>query len=111
MNVPDHGHVVWLHFNPQARHEQAGHSPALVLSPASYNGRIGRALFCPMTSQIKGYPVEVRIEGNSAISGVALAGQIKNLDWRVWGVKYVATADVSVFEEVVAKFEALLHPE
>lgn len=57
--VPDRGDIVWLQFNPQAGHEQAGHRPALVLSPASYNRRSGLMLCCPMTSQRKGYPFEV----------------------------------------------------
>ncbi|ACU90617.1 endoribonuclease MazF [Desulfomicrobium baculatum] len=111
MYVPDRGHAVWMNFTPQAGHEQAGHRPALVISPASYNGRTGLLLCCPITSQIKGYPFEVRIEGNPLISGVALADQITNLDWRVRGVKFVASVDESVLEEVVAKFEALLRGE
>jgi mRNA interferase MazF len=111
MYVPDRGHAVWMNFTPQAGHEQAGHRPALVISPASYNGRTGLLLYCPITSQIKGYPFEVRIEGNPLISGVALADQIKNLDWRVRGVKFVTSVDESVLEEVVAKFEALLRGE
>ena len=111
MYVPDRGHAVWMNFTPQAGHEQAGHRPALVISPASYNGRTGLALCCPITSQIKGYPFEVKIEGNPLISGVALADQIKNLDWRVRGVKFVTVVDESVLEEVVAKVEALLHPQ
>ncbi|NCC04933.1 MAG: endoribonuclease MazF [Proteobacteria bacterium] len=111
MYVPDRGHAVWMNFNPQAGHEQAGHRPALVISPASYNGLTGLVLCCPITSQIKGYPFEVRIEANPLISGVALADQIKNLDWRVQGVKFVAKVDASVLEEVVAKFEALLRSE
>ena len=44
--VPDAGDIVWLQFDPQARHEQAGHRPAVVLSPASYNGRAGMILCC-----------------------------------------------------------------
>lgn len=60
--VPDRGDIVWLQFNPQAGHEQAGHRPALVLSPASYNRRSGLMLCCPMTSQRKGYPFEVVVE-------------------------------------------------
>jgi mRNA interferase MazF len=111
MYVPDRGHAVWMNFNPQVGHEQAGHRPALVISPASYNGRTGLLLCCPITSQIKGYPFEVKIEGNPLISGAALADQIKNLDWRVRGVKFVTEVDDSVLEEVVAKFEALLRSE
>jgi mRNA interferase MazF len=60
--VPDAGDVVWLHFDPQAGHEQAGHRPALVLSPARYNGARGMMICCPMTSKIKGYPFEVLVK-------------------------------------------------
>ena len=108
MYVPDRGHIVWLHFNPRAGHEQAGHRPALVLSPAAYNGKTGLALFCPITNQVKGYPFEVAITGIPSISGVALADQVKNLDWRIRGAKFVGTVDDAVLTEVIARFEALL---
>ena len=77
--VPEAGDIVWLHFTPQAGHEQAGHRPALVLSPASYN-RIGLMLCCPMTTKAKGYPFEVPIAGKDG--SVVLSDQIKSLDWR-----------------------------
>jgi mRNA interferase MazF len=81
--VPEAGDLVWLSFDPQAGHEQAGHRPALVISPASYN-RIGLMLCCPMTTRAKGYPFEVAIaparEGDPP--SVALADQVKSLDWR-----------------------------
>ena len=78
--VPDAGDVVWLEFDPQAGHEQAGHLPALVLSPASYNAKVGLMIACPLTTQIKGYPFEVPIAG--ARDSAALADQVKSLDWR-----------------------------
>jgi mRNA interferase MazF len=78
--VPDAGDIVWLHFTPHAGHEQAGHRPAVVLSPALYNGKTGLMLCCPMTTQIKGYPFEVAIAGKPP--SVALADQVKSLDWR-----------------------------
>src|SRR5260370_11491480 len=79
--VPDAGDIVWLSFDPQARREQAGHRPALVLSPAAYNGKTSLMLCCPMTTRIKGYPFEVQIAGPTP--SAALADQIKSLDWRV----------------------------
>ena len=53
--VPDSGDIVWLEFDPQAGHEQAGHEqaghrPALVLSPASYNGKTGLMVCCPLST-------------------------------------------------------------
>lgn len=78
--VPDAGDIVWLEFDPQAGHEQAGHRPALVLSPAIYNGRIGLMLCCPMTTKIKGYPFEVIVPGKP--ESAVLADQVKSLDWK-----------------------------
>jgi mRNA interferase MazF len=77
--VPDSGDVVWLRFDPQAGHEHASHRPAVVISPAAYNGKTGLMLCCPMATQVKGYPFEVAIAGNRP--GVALADQVKSLDW------------------------------
>ena len=77
--VPESGDIVWLQFDPQAGHEQAGHRPALVLSPATYNGKTGLMLCCPMTTQIKGYPFEVLVKGKKP--GAVLSDQVKSLDW------------------------------
>src|SRR5271154_6390265 len=78
--VPDVGDVVWLNFDPQAGHEQAGHRPCLVLSPARYNRLSGMMIGCPMTSRIKNYVFEVLVDGKRP--SVVLADQIKSFDWR-----------------------------
>ena len=77
--VPEAGDIVWLQFDPQAGHEQAGHRPAVVVSPAAYNGKTGLMLCFPMTTQIKGYPFEVVITGDRP--SAVLSDQIKSLDW------------------------------
>ncbi len=89
--IPDTGHIVWLQFDPQAGHEQAGHRPAIVLSPQAYNAKTSRMFCCPLTTKIKGYPFEVSIAGNSTPS-VALADQLKCLDWKARGAIYKSTA-------------------
>ena len=73
--VPERGDAIWITLTPQARHEQAGRRPAVVLSPASYNGKVGLAVLCPITSQIKGYPFEVAIPEGLRVSGAILADQ------------------------------------
>ena len=47
--VPERGDAIWINFNPQAGHEQAGRRPAIVLSPERYNGKVGLCLLCPIT--------------------------------------------------------------
>jgi mRNA interferase MazF len=109
--IPNRGDVVWLQFTPQAGHEQAGRRPALVLSPASYNGRVGLAIFCPITSQVKGYPFEVRVPPGLTIVGAILTDQIKSLDWRVRRAEYSCTLPDDVVETVLQRLGTLLDPE
>ena len=106
--VPERGDVVWLQFAPQAGHEQAGHRPALVVSPRSYNGKVGLALFCPITSQVKGYPFEVTLAPGGKVVGAILSDQLKSLDWRVRDAKKFDSVSDSVLNEVLAKIAALV---
>ena len=105
--VPDAGDIVWLDFNPQAGHEQAGHRPALVVSPAAYNGKTSLMICCPMTTQIKGYPFEVVVAGAQPPT-VVLADQVKSLDWRIRRAKRKGRASADELAEVRAKIVALI---
>ena len=105
--VPERGDIVWLQFNPQSGHEQTGHRPALVLSPREYNRRVGLALFCPITSKVKGYPFEVSVSVKS-IKGVILSDQVKSLDWQARKAKLVARVSEDILAEVMAKLLTLL---
>lgn len=107
--VPDRGDVVWIHFNPQAGHEQAGRRPALVISPAAYNGRVGLALLCPVTRQVKGYPFEVRVPEGLRVSGVVLSDQVRSLDWRARKAESLERVPASVLHEVLQKLGTLVH--
>jgi len=100
--IPQRGDIVWLSFDPQAGHEQAGRRPAFVLSPESYNRKTGLFLACPITSRAKGYPFEIVLPDGLAVSGVILADQIKSLDWRVRRAEFASATDDNVLNEVVS---------
>lgn len=104
--IPGAGDIVWLEFNPQAGHEQAGHRPALVLSPENYNSRTGLMICVPLTTQIKGYPFEVMIDGPRA--QVVLADQVKSFDWQARKAQKKGEASPSEVAEVRAKLSALI---
>ncbi|HEY3230400.1 MAG TPA: endoribonuclease MazF [Roseiflexaceae bacterium] len=108
--IPDRGDAVWITLNPQAGHEQAGRRPAVVLSPAQYNGRVSLALLCPLTTQIKGYPFEVVLPPNLAVTGAVLSDQVKSLDWRVRKAEYICTLPEAVIMEILQKLNTLLGP-
>ncbi len=104
--TPDAGDIVWLNFTPQAGHEQAGHRPALVISPKAYNQKTSLMLCCPMTTQIKNYPFEVRLSSDP--TSVVLADQVKSLDWKIRKAKRKGTASSDELAEVRRKTIALI---
>ena len=106
--VPQRGDVVWLQFTPQAGHEQAGRRPALVISPRAYNEKVGLALFCPITNQIKGYPFEVVLPDGLKATGAVLSDQIKSLDWRARKAKRICVAPSETVQEVLGKVSVLI---
>lgn len=106
--VPERGDDVWIDFNPQAGHEQVGRRPALVLSPSAYNLKVHLALFCPITSQRKGYPFEAVIPEGEQVSGVILSDQVKSLDWQKRNFDFITQLPVETINEVMKKLKTLL---
>ncbi len=104
--VPDVGEIVWINFTPRVGHERAEHHPALVLSPAAYNGKTGLMICCPLTTQIKNYPFEVFIGGTPP--NAVLADQVKSLDWRSRDTKLKGRVSPEQLAEVRAKIHALI---
>lgn len=108
--LPERGDVVWLTFNPQAGHEQAGRRPAVVVSPRAYNAKVGLCLVCPITSQVKGYPFEVALPVELPVAGVALADQLKSLDWEARKVAFIASLPAETTTDILARAATLLGP-
>ena len=106
--VPERGDAIWITLNPQAGHEQSGRRPALVVSPAAYNGKVGLVLLCPITSQVKGYPFEVLIPPRLKVSGAVLSDQVKSLDWRARRAELICRILESTISEVLQKVGVLL---
>lgn len=106
--APDRGDAVWVTFNPQAGHEQAGRRPALVLSPIAYNRKVGLAVLCPITNQIKGYPFEVAIPHGLKVTGAILSDQVKSLDWKARDTKLICKLPSVVTDEALKKLNTLL---
>ena len=106
--IPERGDVVWLDFQPQAGHEQAGRRPAVVLSPGKYNARAGLALLCPITSRAKGYPFEVAVPAECGVTGVALADHVKSLDWRARRAEFICRLPAPVISDILARLAVLI---
>ena len=109
--APGRGDVVWVTMATQVGHEQAGRRPAVVLSPRSYNDKVGMALLCPITSNRKSYPFEVELPRDLPVSGVILVDQIRSLDWRARDAEFICTLPKEVTDEVLSKLALLTSDE
>jgi len=107
---PERGDLIWLDFDPQSGREQGGRRPALVLSPAQYNERIGLCLACPVTNQAKGYPFEVALPDGAAATGVVLCDHVKSQDWRARNSAFIGRASDDLMKEVLERVRTLLPP-
>ena len=106
--IPSRGDAVWITLNPQAGHEQSGRRPAVILSPGVYNDKVGLAILCPITNQIRGYPFEVLITSGLAVSGAILSDQVKSLDWRAREAELICKLADNIISETLQKLSVLL---
>lgn len=112
---PERGDFVHLDFSPSAGHEQAGGHYGLVLSTASFSKATGHALVCPITSNIRGWPLEVLVpkgllppKKGEAVDSVVLSYQVKSLDYRERSIAYVCRAPDDILDEALEKVRAIL---
>jgi mRNA interferase MazF len=106
--TPSRGHLIWLNFTPKTGHEQAGRRLALVISPEKYNKKVGLAILCPITNQIKNYPFEVKISDGLGVTGVILSDQVKSLDWQARKAEFIQEIPKDVVDEVLQKLNTLI---
>ena len=106
--TPKRGDLVWINMNPHVGHEQAGRRPAIILSPISYNKKVGLAILCPITNHIKGYPFEVTIPSDLSVRGVILSDQVKSFDWKARNTEFIGEAPEATTLEVLKKLNTLL---
>ena len=73
-----------------------------------YNRLTHLCIACPISTQVKTYPFEVRIPDGAPISGVVLADQVKSISWHARKAQRIGKAQDAVIDEVRAKVKALL---
>lgn len=106
--IPHRGDIVWLDFNPRTGREQAGHRPAIIISPKQFNSMSSLTFVCPITSRIKGFSFEVLLPEEMQTKGVVLVHHFRSIDWQAREIKFIEEAPPLVIEEICAKLEPLI---
>ncbi len=106
--VPERGDVVWIHLDPQAGREQAGHRPALVLSSKAFNRKLNVIFCCPITSRAKRFEFDIPLPEDLDVKGVILSHHMKSLDWRVRNARYMTHVPDYVVDDVLLMLDSIL---
>lgn len=87
----------------------------LVLSTSSFARKTGFALVCPITSNTKPWPFDVRVPSGilppkrgREIDSVVLTDQVKSVDFRDRECEFIADAPDDILDEALAKVRAIL---
>lgn len=82
--------------------------PALVLSPAAYSAKTGRAIVCPIADEPEDDPFEVAVPAALGAGGVILSDRITSIDVRACGVRLMCPATSDAVSFVREKLQILL---
>jgi mRNA interferase MazF len=106
--IPSRGDIIWLDFDPQKGREQAGHRPAIVISPKQFNSLSSLIFVCPITSKVKGFSFEVPLTKGLSTEGVGLIHHLRSVDWQARGIKFIEKVPNEVINEISAKLKPLI---
>ncbi len=106
--IPNRGDIIWLDFAPLTGREQAGHRPAIVISPKEFNDLSSLVFVCPITSKVKGFSFEVALTEETTTEGVVLIHHLRSVDWKARKIKFIEQAPASVINEICAKLKPLM---
>ena len=118
--IPDRGDLIHLNFTPSAGREMAGPHYALVISPTGFSRMTGKAVVCPITSTIRGWPFEVRLpagllprkkgQAHDADSAI-LCDQFRTLDYHARNATLVHRVGPEILRQVLDRVLPTIDPD
>ena len=100
--APDRGDIILIELSPQAGTEMAGQHRAIVLSEQAFSIATGWVVVCPITTEIKGSPLEVPIPRGLKAHGCVVASELRTMDYLVRRARFMEKAPRSLVEQVQA---------
>lgn len=88
--IPEQGDIITINFDPSAGREIQKKRPAIVVSTKNYSLVSGFVAVCPITSTERSH--FIKLDDGRQISGYVNALQVKTLDYRARGGKFIEKA-------------------
>ena len=98
---PKQGDIISLDFDPQTGHEQRGRRPALVVSNVHFHARTNLALVCPITNKNSKFPMHIKLDSRSTITGEIMCEQAKCLDIKARNASFIESVPEDILDNAI----------
>ena len=105
------GDIIWMDFNPQAGHEQAGRRPAMVVSNSAYNATGALVMVCPITNTKTRQAVRPQLPDSMDTTGCVLCDHARFVDLAARNAAFSEKALSELVQDVLRILAILLSPD
>ncbi|QQK76679.1 type II toxin-antitoxin system PemK/MazF family toxin [Salicibibacter cibarius] len=105
------GDIIVVNVNPTKGHEQAGHRPFIILSNKHYNEVSTLAIGCSISKTSSDWVFNVGLPGGMQTTGKIKTDQLRSLDLKARGYRFVESAPKEVVSEALEKLGAIVDYE
>ena len=104
--TPKQEDIVFLNFNPQSGHKQAGKRPGLIVSNDQFFIRTKLTLVCPITNTDNKFPLHIPLDSRTKTTGVILCEHIKCLDVISRDIHFIEKIPKDIIEKTILYIQA-----
>lgn len=99
--IVNQGDIVKINFNSKKGHEQSGYRPAVVISNNIFNEKTKMVLVCPITTNVKNFPLHIFLDERTKTKGKILCEHIRALDIYERGYNFIEKIPNDILQKVV----------
>ena len=111
MNSFRQGDIIWMDFNPQAGHEQAGRRPAIIVSNSAYNATGALVMVCPITHTRTRQAIRPSLPCGMKTTGCVLCDHARFVDLSARNADYSESAPPELLRSVLRIIKILISPD
>jgi mRNA interferase MazF len=109
-NVPRQGDIIKINLDPKQGHEQKGYRPYICLSHHLVSDYANIAVFAPISSTMRRYPLYVALTATKT-TGLVLLDQIVTIDYKARQWTYIETVGNELLEDLLKKVIVIFQSE
>jgi mRNA interferase MazF len=107
--TPTQGDIIKINLNPKQGHEQSDYGPYICLSNKLISDMAHIAVFAPISSTTRNYPLYIKLQGTKT-TGSVLLDQVVTIDYNARNFEFIECVPANVINELLSKVVLVFQP-